>query len=304
MSIHVETWRVEQYGANVYHLLQQKGSKLRGYVRLETINGKSRFFDRLGATAARLRTSRHSDTPRMDTPHDRRRVTSNDYDWADLIDDEDKIRLLADPTSPYAEAAAMAFGRTIDDIILDAVTAVAYSGETGASQVQFDTNMVVDVQTVWPGVSAADTGLNLAKLIEARKKLGANEVDPDEEVYVPVNARQISSLLKDERVVSGDYNSALPLVSGKISRVGGCTLIPCNRIGVDANSDDIVPFWTRSGMLLAMGKEPSSRVSERADKNYATQVFMSMNAGAVRMEEGRVGYIECDPGASPTTDAS
>lgn len=303
MSIHVETWRVEQYGANVYHLLQQKGSKLRGYVRLETIQGKSRFFDRLGATAARMRTSRHSDTPRMDVPHDRRRVTSADYDWADLIDDEDKIRLLADPTSPYAEAAAMAFGRTIDDIILDAVTAVAYSGETGASQVSYDSNMTVDVQTVWPGVSAADTGLNLAKLIEARKKLGANEVDPDEEVYVPVNARQISSLLKDERVVSGDYNSALPLVSGKISRVGGCTLIPCNRILTDANGDDIVPYWTRSGMLLAMGKEPSSRVSERADKNYATQVFMSMNAGAVRMEEGRVGYIECDPGASPTTDA-
>lgn len=303
MSIHIETWRVEQYGANVYHLLQQKGSKLRGYVRLETITGKSRFFDRLGATAARLRTSRHSDTPRMDVPHDRRRVTSQDYDWADLIDDEDKIRLLADPTSPYAEAAAMAFGRTIDDIILDAVTATAYTGESGSSTASFDTNMVVDVQTVWPGVSAADTGLNLAKLIECRKKLGANEVDPDEEVYAAVNARQISSLLKDERVVSGDYNSALPLVSGKISRVGGVTLIPCNRIQVDANSDDIVPYWTRSGMLLAMGKEPSSRVSERPDKNYATQVFMSMNAGAVRMEEGRVGYIECDPGASPTTDA-
>ena len=308
MSIHVETWRVEQYGANVYHLLQQKGSKLRGTVRLETINGKSRFFDRLGATAARLRTSRHSDTPRMDTPHDRRRVTSNDYDWADLIDDEDKIRLLADPASPYAEAAAMAFGRQIDDIILEAVQGTAYSGESGSTTVAFaagtvGASMTVGIQTVWPGVSAADTGLNLAKLIEARKILGRNEVDPDEEVFVPVNATQISSLLKDERVVSGDYNSALPLVSGKVSRVGGCTLVPCNRLLVDSNSDEVVPFYTRSGILLAMGKEPASRVSERPDKNYATQVFMSMNAGATRMEEGRVGVILCDPGGSPTTDA-
>jgi hypothetical protein len=303
MSIHVETWRVEQYGANVYHLLQQKGSKLRSHVRLESITGKSRFFDQLGATNARLRTSRHADTPRMDTPHARRRVTTADYDWADLIDDEDKLRMLSDPTSPYAEAAAMAFGRTIDDVLLAAMDATAYTGETGATSTSFDTNMVVDVQTVWPGVSAADTGLNLAKLIEARKKLGANEVDPDEEVFVAVNARQISSLLKDERVVSGDYNSALPLISGKVSRVGGCTLVPCNRIGVDSNSDDKCFYWTKSGILLAMGKEPTSRVSERADKGYATQVYMSMTLGATRMEEGRVGYIECDPGASPTTDA-
>ena len=39
------------------------------------------------------------------------------------------------------------------------------------------------------------------------------------------------------------------------------------------------------------------------DKNYAVQVFASMTIGATRMEENRVGYIECDPGASPTTDA-
>lgn len=308
MSIHVETWRVEQYGANVSHLLQQKGSKLRGTVRLEDINGKTRFFDRLGATSARLRTSRHSDTPRMDTPHDRRRVTSDNYDWADLIDQEDKITTIAEMSSPYAEAASMAFGRTLDDIILAAVQATAYSGETGATTVAFaagtvGSSMTVGIQTVWPGVSAADTGLNLAKLIEARKILGRNEVDPDEEVFVPVNATQISSLLKDERVVSGDYNAALPLVSGKISRVGGCTLVPCNRLLLDSNSDEVVPFYTRSGILLAMGKDFSTKITERPDKNYATQVFASMNAGATRMEEGRVGVILCDPGGSPTTDA-
>ena len=104
-------------------------------------------------------------------------------------------------------------------------------------------------------------------------------------------------------MVSGDYNSALPLVSGMVSKVGGVTLIPCNRIGVDANSDDKVPFWTRSGMLLALGQDMTTRITERDDKNYATQVFCSMTIGATRMEEKRVGYIECDPGASPTTDA-
>lgn len=303
MSVNITTAFVQQYNANVYHLLQQKGSKLRGYVRMETITGKSEFFDQIGAVSAQLRTSRHSDTPRMDTPHSRRRVTTATYEWADLIDKADKIRMLNNPASEYAQAAAWALGRSIDDVLITAFTATAYTGETGGTSTSYDSNMTVDVQTVWPGVSAADTGLNLAKLIEARKKLGANNVDPDEEVFVAVNARQISSLLKDERVISGDYNAALPLVNGKISRVGGCTLIPCERITVDANSDDIIPYWTRGGMLLAMGEDITTKITERADKSYSTQVYASADFGATRMEEGRVGYIECDPGASPTTDA-
>lgn len=302
MSVQITTAFVEQYKANVYHLVQQKGSKLRSSVRIEAVTGKNAFFEQIGSVAAQQRTSRHADTPRMDTPHSRRRVSLSDYDWADLIDDQDRIRMLIDPASDYSMAAMWALGRSIDDVILAAVDGTAYTGVDGSTSTAFDTAMIVDVQTVWPSVTAADTGLNLAKLIEARKLLGANDVDPDEEVHVVVNARQISSLLKDERVVSGDYNAALPLISGKISHVGGCTLIPCNRIGIDSNSDDKVPFWTRSGMLLATGQDITARISERDDKSYATQVYASMTIGATRMEEKRVGYIECDPGASPTTD--
>lgn len=302
MSTQITTAFVEQYKANVYHLVQQKGSKLRSYVRLETITGENAFFDQIGAVAAQLRVSRHSDTPRMDTPHSRRRVSLADYVWSDLIDKQDKVRMLIDPTSEYAQAAMWALGRAIDDVIITAVDAAAFTGVDGSTSTVFDTNMIVDVQTVWPGVTAADTGLNLAKLIEARRLLAENDVDPDEEVIVPVDGTQISSLLKDERVVSGDYNSALPLVSGKISHVGGCTLVPCNRLTTDANSDTKVPFWTRSGLLLATGQDIMGRISERDDKNYSTQVYASMSIGATRMEEKRVGYIECDPGASPITD--
>jgi hypothetical protein len=302
MSTQITTAFVEQYKANVYHLVQQKGSKLRGAVRLETVVGKNAFFEQIGSVAAQIRTTRHSDTPRMDTPHARRRVSLADYEWADLIDNQDKIRTLIDPTSDYAQAASWALGRSMDDVIIAAVDGTAYTGVDGSTQTSYASGMTVDVQTVWPGVTAAYTGLNLAKLIEARKLLGANDVDPDEEVFVAVNARQISSLLKDERIVSGDYNAALPLVSGKISHVGGCTLIPCNRITTDANSDDKVPYWTRSGLMLATGQDITGRISERDDKGYATQVYASMTIGATRMEETRVGYIECDPGASPITD--
>jgi hypothetical protein len=80
MSVQITTAFVEQYKANVYHLTQQKGSKLRRAVRVETLTGKKGYFDQLGSTAAQLRTSRHADTPRVDTPHSRRSVSTVSYD--------------------------------------------------------------------------------------------------------------------------------------------------------------------------------------------------------------------------------
>lgn len=303
MSVQITTAFVQQYKANVYHLTQQKGSKLRQGVRVESVTGKNAYFDQIGATSARKRTSRHADTPRMDTPHSRRRVALEDYDWADLIDSEDQVRMLIDPTSQYAEAAAMAMGRAMDDAIIAAALGTAYTGEDGGTSTSYSSSMTVGVQVVWPGVSAADTGLNVAKLIEAGRLLGANDVDPDEPRYMAVNARQISSILKDEKLSNNDYNILRPLVDGKVAQYMGFNFLPTNRITVDSNSDDEVIFWAKGGLLLGVGTDIQTKIGERADKNYATQVFTSMSIGATRMEEVRVGKILCDPGASPTTDA-
>ena len=299
MSVQITTAMVEQYKSNVYHLTQQKTSKLRRACRIESVNGKNAFYEQIGSTAARVRTSRHADTPRMDTPHARRRVSLQSYDWADLIDQEDRVRMLIDPASPYAEAAAMAMGRAMDELIVAAADGTAYTGVDGSTSTSYDANMTVDVTVRWPGVSSDDCGLNVAKILEAAELLGQNDVDPDEEKFLVVNSRQINSLLKDTKISSADFNAVKPLVSGQVSMFGGFTVIPCNRIGTDSNGDDKCLFWAKGGMLLGIGKDITTRVTERADKNYSTQVFASMDIGATRMEEVRVGYIECDPDGGP-----
>ena len=48
-------------------------------------------------------------------------------------------------------------------------------------------------------------------------------------------------------------------------------------------------------MKLAIGAEPTIKISERADNHHSVQVFASMSIGATRMQEELVGYIECDP---------
>ena len=291
MSLQVTTAFVEQYRSNVFHLVQQKGSRLRESVMIEAVRGKNAFFEQIGSVAARKRPSRHADTPQLDTPHARRRVSLIDFDWADLIDNEDKVRMLIDPTSQYAQAASWAMGRAMDDEIIAAADGTAFTGVDGSTSTVFDTNNIVAV-TVGPG---GDTGLNVAKLRAAKEILDANEVDPDEKRFVVLNAKQLFNLLGETETTSSDFNTVKALVNGEIDTFLGFNFMRTERIGVDSSADDKVLFYSQGGITLGVGQEPMARITERADKNHATQVFYSMAIGATRMEEAKVGFMACDP---------
>ena len=133
MSTQITTAFVNQFSSNITMLSQQMGSLLREAVDVETVTGEKAFFDQVGSAVAQVRTSRHGDTPLMETPHARRMVTMSTYEYADLIDDPDKIRLLVDPTSSYARAAAMAMGRSMDDVVISAALGTASTGKTGST---------------------------------------------------------------------------------------------------------------------------------------------------------------------------
>ena len=284
MSNQITTAFVEQYAANLLHLSQQKGSRLRSAVRLEQVTGRNAYIDRIGQAAARKRTSRHGDTPQLDTPHSRRRVSLSDYDWADLVDDLDKVRLLIDPASAYSQAGAWAMGRAMDDEIIAAFTGTAYAGIDGTSTVALPSGQKV---------TAGAAGLTVAKLLSAKEILDGNDVDESIARYVAVTSKQVSDLLNTTEVKSSDYNTVKALAQGELDSFLGFKFIRTERLGLDGSSNRRVVAWAQDGMALAIGKEPTARIDERADKNYATQVYYSMAIGATRLEEEKVVEIAC-----------
>ena len=284
MSTQITTAFVEQYKSNVFHLAQQKGSRLRDAVRSETVTGKAHFFERIGSTAAQKRASRHSDTPRMDTPHSRRKVTMDDYDWADLIDNEDKVRMLISPTSDYALAGAYAMGRAMDDAIISAATGTSYGGVAGGTSV---------VLPAGQKIVHNSTNLTIAKVLAAKKLLDAAEVDPDEARFLICTADQISDFLNITEVKSSDYNTIKALAQGQIDTYLGFKFIRSERLGQDATPNRQVLAFTKSAIGLALGADITTKISERSDKNYATQVFLSMTIGATRIEDEKMVEIAC-----------
>jgi len=288
MSSQITTSFVEQYSSNVAMLSQQMGSKLRGSVDVETVRGKNAFFDQVGVTAAQLRTSRHGDTPQIDTPHSRRRLSLADYEWADLVDDVDKVRMLVDPTSSYARAAAAAMNRAMDDVIITAFNASANTGVAGGS-----TTALPSTQKT--ATSDQSDGLTIAKLLSAKKILDNNDVDSSLKRYVVCGPQQISDLLGTTQVTSSDYNTVKALAEGSINSYLGFEFIMSTRLNKDATytTDRLVFAYTEDAIKLGIGKDISAKISERADKSYSTQVYYAMSLGAVRMEEKKVVQIPC-----------
>ena len=284
MSFEITTAFVQQYKDNVALLSQQKGSVLRDAVRVEDdITGKKEFFDQIGATAAQKRTTRHGDTPLISTPHARRMVTLYDHDWADLIDDLDKVKMLIDPQSAYSQNAAFAMGRSMDDEIIAAATGTAYTGEAGETPVALPTAQKI---------ANASSGLTIAKLRAARKILRQGEVDKSIPLYIVVSAEELDDLLGTTQVTSSDYNTVKALVQGDIDTFMGFKFLNTERLSV-ATSVRTCFAWAEDGILLGLGQDAEGKISERDDKNYSTQVYYSMCIGATRMEEVKVVQVDC-----------
>jgi hypothetical protein len=272
-------------------LLQQKGSKLRDAVTIGSYQGKAaKAIEQVGSVNAQKRTVRHGDTPLISTPADARWVYPNDYEWADLIDDQDKLRMLIDPQSSYALNGAYALGRAMDDEIIEAFFGTAKTGENGSTNTTFPASQDVDADV---GAAGA-TGLNIAKLREAKKILMANEVDIDNDpLFCVITAEQHDDLLNEAQAISLDYNTRPVLVDGKITAFMGFNFIHTERLGVDGSSYRRVPAFAKSGMHLGMWNDINTMISERDDKGYATQVYVKGTFGATRTEEEKVVEIKC-----------
>ena len=270
---------VEQFKSNVIHLSEQQGSRLRGSVTTDSVTGEKFNFERVGNVAAVQKTTRHTDTPVLDAPHSRRVGTMNDYQWADLVDREDKVRMLINPESAYAKAGANAMGHVFDDLIIAAATGNATDGD-GA------TIALPAAQRIAVGT----TGLTIDKLLAARQIYNENE--NTEDICMAVGAKQVNDLLNSTEVTSADYNSVKALVRGEIDTFMGFKFILSNRLGLATTTRSCVAF-SKSAIGLGIGADVMTRIDERSDKSYAKQAYLAFTAGATRIEDEKVVQIDC-----------
>lgn len=293
------TVHVQEYNASVMMLVQQKGSRLRRAVRVEGMNSRAQFFEQLGPTTTTRRTTRHADSPVIDSDFDRRQVTANRDDWGDLIDEPDRVRIMISPSGPMARNAAWAHGRTIDQNIIDAAFGTAVTkgggGEEASANVVFPAGQTIAATF---GGAGGQQNLTLDKIREASRLLNAAEVDEDGRFFV-TTADGLFSLLHDPEVTSSDFAIIKALVNGEVNSYMGfefirTELLPANRSGSGVATDISNIAYQREGILLGINQDITTRMEPRADKNFSLYVHVTADTGATRMEELRVVEVLAD----------
>lgn len=287
-SITIDQSFVDQFSTNVHMLAEQRMSRLlRTIMREDEVTGESFTVERIGATtggntaqdpagAAHPINERHGETPLDNTPHTRRWGFLADYDVADLIDRQDRVRMLIDPDSAYTMKHAGTMGRTIDDIVFAALGGSVAEGRQGTTIVPYDTSN--------QQVASGSVGLTVAKIRRAKKILDKSEVDPFYKRYFVTSADGIDELLEDDKISSSDYNNVKALVRGEVDTFLGFEFVRSERVPlVGAERGDFA--YVQPAVRFAMPKPPSSISADRPDRRHAKQIYTCMTAGAVRAED-------------------
>lgn len=315
MSFVVDTAFVKQYHANIERLLQQTGTQLRPYVRVEQQNGEEGYWEQIDKVEAEETYTRFADSPQMDTPHARRKVMLRQFDVGDFIDKFDEVKMLIDPSSTYVQNFVSALNRAVDITIIgrnsitDAVTNAssggffntAFTGKLGTTSVVFPAGNKVAVDF---GTTGTNSNLTIGKVIEAKRLMLSFFNQPMgiqnatgvgiEPWYFGFTSSQLASLLKTTQVTSADYNSVKALVNGTINTFMGYQWIWSEFLMTDSNPYRLVPAWTKNGMLCAIGRDISTFVMQRPDKRMSWYAYAMLSVGSTRMQENKVIQISCD----------
>lgn len=285
MSNQITEAFVQQFSDNFFHLAQQSTSRLENAVRVESgIVGISKSFNRLGQRVAQRRLDRHGDTPINDQLHSTRFVDLWDWEDGDMIDDQDKIRMLAEPSNEYSKAMVAAMNRAKDSVI---ITALGGNARSASATVALPSTQKVAV---------GSTGLTKAKLITTRGIFRANEADEEagEELFLAYGNKQLQDLLSDTTLSNTEYNTVLSLQNGAINNATlfGFKFIPTERLPLSSTTRYCYA-WAKSGVVLGVGANARVEIAKDPGKSFNLRVYARQTLGAARIEEEKVVEIAC-----------
>jgi hypothetical protein len=274
MSTSISNSFIAQYVADVHEAYQQRGSKLRGTVRLKTgVTGATAVFQKNGKGAAGKKT-RHGNVPLMNVAHST--VTASLEDWygADYVDHLDELKTNTDERLVVANAGAYALGRKVDELIVD----------------KLDQASAV--------IAEASSGLTKAKVLEAFAMLNGKDVPDDGNRFAVVGAHQWNELLDISEFKSADFaGDRYPWLKGTESRTWlGITWMFHTGLPLAAGTRKCF-LYHRSALGLAEGQEVKV-FTDWVPEKAAHLVDHLLSAGAVLIDEDGVVEIDCDDDAA------
>jgi hypothetical protein len=284
------------FNANWLEIMaQQVDHRLAGYYVSDTVNGNQKRYSQMGSQSYAMsqKTARAAWTEPSDVPTAIRWVIPTGFQKATWIDEDDPELLgsLTDPSSIVAMNHAIAVNRLKDQLIINAALGVNYTGAAANTATPLPASQQVGVQ--FPG--ATNTGMTLAKILEALFLLDSNDVPEMDRVMVYAAKQLYDLLLNVDQIDSVLYNDVRALMKGRFDEFAGFRWIRTQLLPtVGTPSVRSCIAYQKKFILLGETKGMSTKIDILPQQSHAWQVRTTYFAGATRLEEAGVVQIACD----------
>ena len=276
-------------------MAQQIDHRLAGYYVADTVVGVSKRYSQMGSQSYAMsqKTARAAWTEPSDVPTAIRWVIPTGYQKATWIDEDDPELLgsLPDPNNIIAMNHGIAVNRLKDQIIINQALGINFTGANASTQTALPAAQQIGVQ--FPGTT--NTGMTLAKILEALFILDSNDVPEMDRVMVYAAKQLYDLLLNVDQVDSVLYNDVRALMKGRFDEFGGFRWIRTQLLptaGTPAIRSCIA--YQKKFMLLGETKGMQTKIDILPQQSGATQVRTTWYGGGTRMEEAGVVQISCD----------
>tara|TARA_A200000159_G_C7324331_1_gene340247 strand:- start:731 stop:1582 length:852 start_codon:yes stop_codon:yes gene_type:complete len=274
----LDTLEVKEFEKEVHQSYQEEGNTLAECTRYRRINGNKTQFPILGTLAA---AERIIGTPVVATNQSASAVeiTTTKYSVAQWTDIFLQGEVNFDAKQESAKAVAMAAGRKVDQVVIDALELLDGSY----------------TNTVGVAIGGSNTNLNVAKLAQAAKQLDINGV-PQTDRYGIIHTNSHHSLTQETTVASSDYNSNRVLKDGRINDYYGFEF---KQIGNLADEDGLTLasnvrnnfLFQKSAIGLVMGMEINVEIEYHQDYG-AHLVTAFFSAGSKVIDELGISFVD------------
>lgn len=292
MSDSVNQAWATSFTERVHFLGQQRMSRLRNCVYSENDRANIFRFERLASEDMVTGGGRHDTITVVDIAHDYRMATTETWDWTELVDRRDAVRILQNAGSNYVRAASMAHGRAIDRIIAAAAESDTKTTDSGGAVA------LPAGQLIGNGTGK----MTLELLREAKELLDAAELSEPGmgDRYLALNAKALRDLLEVTEVTSSDYNSVKALVQGELNTYMGFNIIRTEILpaasGTVITGDNTTGVgciaWERNAIGLAIADDKFTRVAENPERKFSLEIYTELTMGAARIEDEGVVVID------------
>lgn len=288
-----------EFQAEMDLALQQNESKLAGTVRHKPCDGEAvAASDLVGSVNYRRRSGTNRNNWENPAGFTRRWLTLRDpIESGQYLDTENKFRQMGDHSSELMRAHAAAVNRGRDDTILGldengAITDGGLLGSVveGKRPGNSPVALPAEFQTVHGG-----TGLSIAKLRAARKKLAKDDNDLDRmELYMAVDPQQMDDLLGIVEGASANLNmmDQAQLKDGKVARLMRFNFIEINRLPL-VSGVRYCPAWTKDNVVLGVWQDVKSYLYNDTHSGNTPYMKVDTVIDCTRAQDAAVHVIQC-----------